>query len=246
MPDKYDIAIIGGGPGGYVAAIRAAQLGGKVALIEKDKLGGTCLNKGCIPTKAIIACTNLYTKMRESQKYGISAENIKIDLKAVVDRKNRIVQHITKGVEYLLKKNGVEVIRGEGKIVGPGQAEIEKADGCKLSVVSRKLIIATGSSPALIPGIDLDGEKYLSSDDILDLCQPPKKLCIVGGGVIGLHFAAIYSALGVEVEIHEALPEILPGIDEEVVKTVNLFLKRKTSMFSRTQGSIPAKPRKRT
>ncbi len=224
---KYDIIVIGGGPGGYVAAIRAAQLGAKVVLVEKDKVGGTCLNRGCIPTKAIIACTNLYEKIRQSENYGIKTGEASIDLKKVIDRKNRVAQKLVKGVEFLFEKNGVELIRGTGKILEPGKVEIEKTESGKQIAESSKIILATGSSPACLPGLNFDGEKFLCSDDLLDYCHIPEKLDIVGGGVIGLHFAQIYSALGTEVIVYEALPEILPGIDEEVVATVKRILKRR-------------------
>jgi dihydrolipoamide dehydrogenase len=234
MSDKYDIIVLGGGPGGYVAAIRAAQLGAKVALIEKDKLGGTCLNRGCIPTKALIACTNLYDKIRQSENYGIKTSNASIDLKHVIDRKNKIVEKIVKGVEFLLQKNKIDFIYGTGKVLEPGKVEISTPDSHKLPclpagrlVVSRKLILATGSSPASLPGINFDGIRFLSSDNLLDYNELPEKLDIVGGGIIGIHFAQIYSSLGCEITIYEAMPEILPGIDEEIITTVKRILKRK-------------------
>ncbi|MFA4905122.1 MAG: FAD-dependent oxidoreductase [Candidatus Margulisiibacteriota bacterium] len=226
MSDKFDIAVLGGGPGGYIAAIRAAQLGAKVALVEKDKLGGTCLNKGCIPTKALIACTNLYLKMQGADKFGISAENISIDFKKVVERKDRIIEKLVKGVEFLLKKNGVEIIWGKGKVLGEGQIEVETVESRKLKVESRKIILATGSTPICLPGLSFDKEKFLCSDDLLEYHPLPAQLDIVGGGVIGLHFAQIYSALGCKITIFEALPEILPGIDEEVTAKVKSKLKR--------------------
>lgn len=222
MSDKYDLIVLGGGPGGYVAAIRAAQLGAKVALIEKDKLGGTCLNRGCIPTKAIIACTNLYEKALNAEKFGVSTGKVSIDFKKVIDRKNEIVQKLVKGVQFLLEKNGVEIIKGEGKVIEPGKLEIGNS-----TLEIRNLILATGSSPAPLPGINFDGENFLNSDDLLEYHLIPEKLDIVGGGVIGIHFAQIYSALGSEITIHEALPEILPGIDEEVVAMVKRILSRR-------------------
>jgi dihydrolipoamide dehydrogenase len=220
--NKYDVIIIGGGPGGYIAAIRAAQLGAKVALVERDNLGGTCLNKGCIPTKALIACTNLYAKMQEAEKFGITAENVTIDFRKVVERKDQIIAKLVKGTEFLLKKNGVEIIWGEGKLIEPGHIKVGDRD-----IQSRAVILATGSSPAAIPGAKFDKEKFFSSDDLLEYHPLPKELDIVGGGVIGLHFAQIYSTLGVKITLYEALPEILPGIDEEVVARVKALLKRK-------------------
>ena len=224
---NYDVIVIGGGPGGYVAAIRAAQLGAKVLLIEKDKVGGTCLNRGCIPTKALIASIKLFEKIKKADSFGITAPNPSIDWPKVVERKDQIVDKIVKGVEFLLKKNGVEIIQGEGKVVGEGKVEIVSRKAEKQIAESRKIILATGSSPASIPGITLDGEKFVSSDEMLDLKEIPSKLDVVGGGVIGLHFAYIFSALGSQVTIYEALPDILAGVDEEVVALVKRILGRK-------------------
>lgn len=223
MSDRYDIAVLGGGPGGYVAVLRAAQLGAKVALIEKDKLGGTCLNRGCIPTKALIACTNLYAKMQEAEKFGITAEKVAIDFKKVVERKDQIIAKLVKGTEFLLKKNGVEIIWGEGKLLEPGHLKVGDRN-----IQSRAVILATGSSPTPLPGINFDKEKFLTSDNLLEYHPLPEQLDIVGGGVIGLHFAQIYSTLGTRITIYEVLPEILPGIDEEVVARVKALLKRKS------------------
>ncbi|MFA6548540.1 MAG: FAD-dependent oxidoreductase [Candidatus Margulisiibacteriota bacterium] len=219
---KYDIIVIGGGPGGYVAAIRAAQLGAKVALVEKDKVGGTCLNHGCIPTKAIIASIKLFEKIQKADSFGISCPTPTIDLAKVIERKDQIVGKLIKGVENLLQKNGVEVIQGEGILTKPGHVKIGSRD-----VQSQAIILATGSTPASIPSITFDGRQFLTSDDILSLKQVPEKLDVVGGGVIGLHFAYIFSALGSQVTIYEALPEILPGVDDEIVAMIKRILKRK-------------------
>lgn len=226
MSDKFDIVVIGGGPGGYISAIRAAQLGAKVALVEKDKLGGVCLNRGCIPTKALIACTNLYLKMQKADKFGISTGKATIDFNKVIERKDKIIEKLVKGVEFLLKKRGVDIIQGEGKILGEGKIGIETVERRTLNVESRKIILATGSTPICLPGMGFDKENFLCSDDLLEYHPLPEKLDIVGGGVIGLHFAQIYSSLGCQVTIYEALPEILPGIDEEVVAKVKSQLKR--------------------
>lgn len=223
---KYDVIVVGGGPAGYIAAIRAAQLGAKVVLIEKDKIGGTCLNRGCIPTKAVIACTNLYEKMLKAENFGISAEKVSIDLDKVIARKNEIIKKIVKGVSFLLEKNKIEVIQGKATVNEPGKVVIE-AEGQRQEAEGRRIILATGSSPASLPGIPFDGKQFLNSDDLLECREAPKKLDIVGGGVIGLHFAQIFSALGTEITIYEALPEILPGIDEEIVGMVKRVLKRR-------------------
>ncbi|MDD5593871.1 MAG: dihydrolipoyl dehydrogenase [Candidatus Margulisbacteria bacterium] len=222
MSDKFDIAVLGGGPGGYAAAIRATQLGAKVALIEKDKLGGVCLNRGCIPTKAIIACTSLYEKVQKAESFGISTGEPTIDLAKVIERKNTLVAKIVKNLQGLIEKNKIEIITGTGQVERPGSIKVGNRD-----VQSRAIIIATGSVPSCLPGLSFDQEKFLCSDDALELKDVPKQITIVGGGVIGIHFAAIYSTLGSEVTIYEALPEILTGIDEEVVALVKRILNRK-------------------
>lgn len=222
MSDKFDLAVLGGGPGGYVAAIRAAQLGARVALIEQDKLGGVCLNRGCIPTKAIIACTSLYEKIRKADNFGITVNSPSIDLSKVIERKNTVVQKLVKNLRQLIEKNGIEIISGTGSVKGPGLIKVGDRD-----VQSRAIILATGSTPACLPGMNFDQVKFLNSDDVLEMKTAPAKMTIVGGGVIGIHFAAIFSALGTEVTIYEALPEILAGIDDEVIAAVKRLLGRK-------------------
>ncbi|MFA5840008.1 MAG: dihydrolipoyl dehydrogenase [Candidatus Margulisiibacteriota bacterium] len=225
--NQYDLIIIGAGPGGYVAAIRAAQLGAKVALIEKDKVGGTCLNRGCIPTKAIIACTTLYDKIQKAGNFGISTGEVKIDLSQVIDRKNKIIEKLGKGIELLLEKNKIELISGEAKVIEAGKVEIDTVDSRKLLAVSKKIILANGSKPFALPSLQFDGNNILSSDDILNNRRRFERLNIIGGGVIGIHFAQVYSSLGTNVTIYEALPEILPGVDEEIVAALKRILKRK-------------------
>jgi dihydrolipoamide dehydrogenase len=227
MSNIYDLLIIGGGPAGYIAALRSAQLGASVALIEKDRVGGTCINRGCIPTKAIITCTNLYDKFKKAEAFGIQHQDLSIDLKKVVERKNKIVGMVVKGIEFLLEKNGVDSIAGTAKVLEPGKIEVTNSDGSKTTVEGHKLILATGSAPTCLPGLSFDKETLLRSDDLLSPISIPDKLTIVGGGVIGIHFAQIYSSLGSEVTIYEALPEILPGIDEEIVGAVKTVLNRK-------------------
>ncbi|MBI5700241.1 dihydrolipoyl dehydrogenase [Candidatus Saganbacteria bacterium] len=222
MNKKYDIVILGGGPGGYVSAIRATQLGAYVAIIEKDKLGGTCLNYGCIPTKALVYCANFFEKIKHADTFGITAENVSIDLKKVVDRKNKVVEKLVKGVEFLLEKNKIEIIRGEGKVIEPGFIKVGNRE-----VHSQVSILATGSSPICLPGLSFDGSCFMSSDDILNLKEIPQKLDIVGGGVIGLHFAHMFNILGSEVAIYESLPDILNGVDEEVVALMKRILSRR-------------------
>ncbi|MCU0641925.1 MAG: dihydrolipoyl dehydrogenase [Candidatus Margulisbacteria bacterium] len=227
MSNKFDLIVLGGGPGGYVAAIRAAQLGAKVALIEKDKVGGTCLNRGCIPTKALIAGTNLLEKIRKADSFGITAKEISIDPAKLVERKNVVVGKIVNNLHKLIVGKGITVIQGEGKVLGPGKVEIENVERRTWSIESRALILATGSVPTCLPGMAFDGNRFLSSDDALELKTVPEQLNIVGGGVIGIHFAMIYSALGTAVTIYEALPDILQGIDGDVVAMVRRVLARR-------------------
>ena len=221
---KYDIIILGAGPAGYSAAIRASQLGAKVAVIEKDKAGGTCLSRGCIPTKSILASIELFSKIKIAHDFGIDIEKFAIDMEKVIARKNKIVHRLVKGVEYLLKQNKVDLIKGEGKVTNISAKEkiIEIKDnaGNGLRVTGYALILATGSEPMNIPGFEVDGKKIINSNHILDLKDIPKTMEILGCGVIGLQFARIYSELGTKVNICEALPKVLPVIDEEVTNSL--------------------------
>jgi len=217
-----DLIIIGGGPGGYVAAIRARQLGMKVALIEKEALGGTCLNRGCIPTKAYYKNAEMLRSLSSMSEFGIGGiAGWDFDLGAARQRKEKIVQNLVTGVGDLLKGNGVEVIRGQASIESPGKV---RADG--QLVEGKRILIASGSVNAelLIPGKDLPG--VLSSDDILDLSEVPPRLLIIGGGVIGMEFACIFRAFGSKVTVLEAAPNILGRLDAELVKRMNVYLKR--------------------
>ena len=237
----YDVVVLGGGPGGYAAAIRASQLGAKALLIEKDKVGGTCLNKGCIPTKAIIACTSFYEKIQKAESFGISAGAPTIDFAKVIERKNTIVAKIVKNLHKLIEQNGIEIISGNGVVKEPGLIKVDNRD-----VQSRAIILATGSVPSCLPGLSFDKQQFLCSDDALELKEAPKQITIVGGGVIGIHFASIYSALGAAVTIYEALPEILPGIDEEVMAQVKRILGRKQVKILTNTLYDPAKAEGKT
>jgi dihydrolipoamide dehydrogenase len=233
---EFDLAILGGGPAGYVAALRAAQLGAKVALIEKDKVGGTCLNRGCIPTKALIACTNFYEKIQKACDLGIKVDKTSLEITKIFQRKNQIVEKLVKGVEFLLRKNQIELIFGMGRILNPNKIEVLDQKKNKFEISSKQLILATGSSAAPLPEINFDHQRFLSSDDLLEERPLAAKLNIVGGGVIGIHFASIFAALGSEVTIYEIKPEILPECDQEIVKAFKKVLAaRKINLLTGTR-----------
>ena len=221
----YDIIIIGAGPGGYVAAIKAAQLGAKVGIIEKDALGGICLNHGCIPTKSIIKSTKVFETLNRSNEFGIHAENITFDWSSIIKRKDDIVKQLTSGIGFLLKKNGVDVFNGYGEIVDKHKVKVNDK-----TMDAKHIIIATGSS-AIIPPIPgakeaFESKHLLTSKEILNLKTFPNSLTIIGGGVIGIEFASIFNSLGTKVTLIERLPSILTTIDEEVVKAYMRKLKK--------------------
>ncbi|MCD6255806.1 MAG: dihydrolipoyl dehydrogenase [Deltaproteobacteria bacterium] len=216
---EIDLFIIGSGPGGYTAAIRAAQLGAKVAIIEKDELGGTCLNKGCIPTKSLIASTWILNYVKEAGDFGINVKEKGVNFDAVMRRKERVLGQMRRGIRYLLKSYDIEVIKGDAYFISPFKIKV----GDKLFDI-KKCIIATGSIPSEISGIRVDGERIMTSDHILQIRHIPSSLLIIGAGAIGLEFACIFHALGTKVTIVELLPYILPGEDMEVSQTMKKIL----------------------
>lgn len=222
----YDLIVIGGGPGGYVAAIKAAQLGLKVALVEKGQVGGTCLNRGCIPTKAILESAKLFQKIKTASKFGIKVADPTVDYAAVIKHKNQIVTKLIKGVEFLLKKNGVELMRGVGKILERGRVEVTN-EKQKSVLECRNIILATGSEPALIKNFNIDEKNILTSTAFLNLATLPESVLIIGGGVMGVEFASILASFGVKVTIIEALERILPVEDQDISKTLEGLLKKK-------------------
>ncbi len=217
---EFDIVVIGGGPGGYVAAIRAAQLGAKVALVEKDKIGGTCLNRGCIPTKALYYSAKTFSAVKRSAEFGVNVKGVELDLVKAVSRKNEVVKKLVGGVEQLLKGNGVEVLRGGGFIESAGRVRITKADGTAEAVGAKNIIVATGSEPAMIPAFNIDGKNVLTSTEMLDLQEVPKSVLIIGGGVMGCEFATLYAAFGSSITIVEMLPNILATEDKAVSRMI--------------------------
>ena len=227
MNGEVDVVIIGGGPGGYVAAIKAAHLGLKAVLIEKDKLGGVCLNRGCIPTKALVSTAELLNHLQRAGEFGIQVKDYSIDFPAIMKRKDLITRRLSSGVEQLMKANQVRVVRGEGQIIEPGIVEVLDADGQKEVIKTKNIIIATGSKVMKLPIPGIDSGGVITSDEALSLSELPSKMIIIGGGVVGIEFAGIFKALGVEVTVVEMLPRILLPIDEEIARRLAMNLKRK-------------------
>ncbi len=226
MSDKTKVVVIGGGPGGYVAAIRAAQLGGEVTLVEKQYLGGTCLNVGCIPTKALLHSADLYEEAKEGAKYGVIAGDLKIDFTKVQERKQSVTKQLVSGVKGLLAANKVKVISGEAAFVGKDTIEVKTEKGTD-TIKADKFIIATGSIPAKPPIPGIDSKQCIDSTGALELKEIPKTMVIVGGGVIGVEIATLYSTLGCKVTIIEMLAEILPMMDGELTKMIRAKLAKK-------------------
>lgn len=224
---EIDVVIIGGGPGGYVSAIKAAHLGLKAVLVEKDKLGGVCLNKGCIPTKALVSTAEVLNHIQRAGEFGIQVKDYSFDFPAIMKRKDLITRRLSSGVEQLMKANQVRIVRGEGQIIEPGTVEILDADGQKEIIKTKNIIIATGSSVMKLPIPGLDVEGVITSDEALSLSELPSRMLIIGGGVVGIEFAGIFKALGVEVTVVEMLPRILLPIDEEIARRLTQLLKRK-------------------
>lgn len=217
-----DLIVVGGGPGGYVAAIRASQLGLKTTLVERDAIGGACLNRGCIPTKTLLHSASLYRELLDSAAFGVVAENVTFDYGAMDARKNQVVRQLREGVEGLLKGNGVEMIPGSACVEGPGRVRVGEA-----LLEAPHILLATGARPALpsVPGLDLPG--VLTSDDLLGKGGYYGRLVIVGGGVIGMEFASLMSALGAEVTVIEAMDRILPSMDKELAQSLAMLLKKR-------------------
>ncbi len=222
---EIDIVIIGGGPGGYVAAIKAAHLGLKVVLVEKDKLGGVCLIKGCIPTKALVSVAEVLNKLQRAREFGIQVKDYSFDFTAVMKRKDLIIRKLSLGIEHLMKSNQIRVAIGKGKIIGPGKVEVTDTAGRKEVIKTKNIIIATGSTVIKppIPGINLEG--VITSEEALSLRELPSKIIIIGGGAVGIEFAGIFKALGVEIIVVEMLPRILLPIDEEIARRLTHILK---------------------
>lgn len=221
------VAVIGGGPGGYVAAIKAAMLGAEVTVIEKRKVGGTCLNVGCIPTKALLASSSLISSIKEAKDFGIHINGeVESNFDDIMNRKNKVVSQLISGIEFLFEKRGIKLVNGFGKLVDTNKIEVNKEDGSKELVEADKIILANGSQPVILPMFPYDGDKIITSDEALNLKDVPKSLLIVGGGVIGCEFGQFFRALGTEVTIVEMFDQLLPLEDKDVAKQLQRQFKK--------------------
>ncbi len=231
-PILFDVAIIGSGPGGYVAAIKAGQLGLKVALIEKyTRLGGTCLHWGCIPTKALLLAADLYQKALNGKEFGILCKDISLDFRLVNARKDKLVKKLSMGVDFLIKKNKATLFRGKGTITGPGLVQVEGE--ATTEVRAKNILVATGSEAKMLPGLELDGHHIITNKEILDLEAIPKSLLVVGAGAVGIEFASIFARFGSEVTVVEMLPRVLPVEDAEISAELKKILaKRKIKILT--------------
>ncbi|HVW26125.1 MAG TPA: dihydrolipoyl dehydrogenase [Polyangiaceae bacterium] len=227
MAKTYDALVLGGGPAGYVCAIRLGQLGVKTACIEEDELGGVCLNWGCIPSKALISTAHLYDKARTAQEIGIIIDQIRIDPNPMQDWKDKIVKKLTSGVRTLLKANGVDVVSGKGRLVARDAVEVTSRDGGKEHISAAKaIVVATGSETIQIPGFAFDGERVIGAREAVSLRRVPKRLLVIGGGVIGLELGMVYQKFGSQLTVVELTESLLPGIDRECVRVVDRHLKK--------------------
>jgi len=247
MAKSYDLVILGGGTGGYVAAIRASQLGLKTAIVEKDKLGGTCLHRGCIPSKALLRTAEVFATAKDGAKYGVLAQDITLDYKKAHERKNAIINQLHRGVTMLMKKGEIDVYNGYGRILGPsifsplsGTISVEYEDGKENDIlIPDKLLIATGSRPRSLPGLDVDGKLVLTSDDAVHLESLPASILIVGGGVIGVEWASLLNDLGVDVTVIEYAERIVPTEDEAISRELQKQLEKRGIRFVTKAKVLP-------
>ena len=235
---KYDIIVIGSGPGGYIAAVRASQLGKKVAIIEKyATLGGTCLNVGCIPSKALLDSSHhYYDATHHFAEHGISIENPSFDFSKMIERKATVVETTTGGIKYLMDKNKIDVFEGLGSFEDATHVKITKTDGSSEEIEGTNIIIATGSKPASLPFINIDKERIITSTEALKLKEVPKNLIVIGGGVIGLELGSVYARLGADVKVIEYAPKITPTMDGDVSKELQKVLKKQGMDFYVSHG----------
>jgi dihydrolipoamide dehydrogenase len=233
---EYDVLVLGGGPGGYPAAIRSAQLGMKVGCIERDKLGGVCLNWGCIPTKALLKNAEIFHNMQQAKEWGISFDNMKVDFTQVIGRSRGVSEKVVKGVEYLLRKNKIEHIKGNGVMTGKNSIEVTAADGSKKTITAKNIVIATGARARMLPGLKPDGKQILSSTEAMIMDHIPASMTVIGAGAIGMEFAYFYHTFGTKVTVIEMMPNILPVEDTEVsVELEKIYKKKGMQIFTKTK-----------
>lgn len=229
MADKeFDLVIIGGGPGGYVAAIRAVQLGMRTACVEKrGALGGTCLNVGCIPSKFLLHSSHLYAEASgRFGELGIQVDGVKLDLETMMARKGKVVEGLTRGVESLFKKHDIEYVRGTGRVAEPGKVAVDPGEGEERTLTTEYIVIATGSEPEPLAGAEVDEERIVTSTGALALSSVPERMVVIGAGVVGLELGSVWSRLGADVTVLEYLDHILPGMDREIGKQAQRILKK--------------------
>jgi dihydrolipoamide dehydrogenase len=225
-PQHFQVVVVGTGPGGYVAAIRAAQLGLQTAVVEKDELGGTCLNWGCIPTKAWIVTAHLYETIKRAREFGIEVGEPRINWGLLVERKNKVVKQMTGGVKQLLQGRKVEIVRGAAKLLAPNRLAVT-AGGETRELTADHVILATGAEATMPPGFALDGERVITSQQALDLTRQPKRLAVLGGGVVGTEFACFFAAIGTQVTLIEMLPRLVPAEDDEIAQGLEREMKKR-------------------
>ena len=235
MSEKFDVVVIGAGPGGYVAAIKSAKLGMKTAVIEEREVGGTCLNRGCIPAKAMIHASTLYREIKEADRFGISASDVTYDFEKILEYKEQTTGQLVQGVEQLLQANGVTRYYGKGTLFEGKKVKITGNE--EQFVEAENVILASGSKPLILPIRGMDLPRVLTSDELFKLSEVPKSLVIIGGGVISVEFATVYSALGSKVTILEAMPRLVPNMDKEIAQNLKLILKKR-GVESHTSAAV--------